>query len=219
MTTPGPPLLRRLVTTVVPRATSIIAAAVGGIVLMGWWLRVEFLKGFPADSPKIEPNSAVGFISLGFALWLLRAEPVPWHHRWIASSAAALTGLIGLLTLFEYGLGRPLGVDQLLFSASVAAETSPIPGRPAFTTAMAFVFLGSALLLMDVRSRRGPQFDQVMAVLSTLVALLALLGYLAGVPVFYGVITSLAPSGMAISSASSLRCSESESFALGQTTA
>jgi hypothetical protein len=110
----------------------------------------------------------------------------------------AIAILVGLLTLVEYIVGRPLGIDRLLFSSSVAAPSGSIPGRQAFTTALALVLLGSALVVLDARPRRGPQPAQLLALLSTLIALLALMGYAAGVPSFYGVIGSLAPTGMAL---------------------
>lgn len=191
----------RLLTTLAPAVVGVLTASTGGLVLLGWLLDVGFLKAIAPDLPKMPPNAALGLTLAGIALWLLRAEPVPRRSQWFANLAAAITLLIGLLTLAEYSLGSQLGVDRLMFPDSVAADHSPIPGRPGFTTALALVMIGSALWLLDARPRRGPQPAQLLAVLSTLVALLALLGYAAGVPSFYGVIPSLTPSGMALHSA------------------
>jgi signal transduction histidine kinase len=181
-----------------PVAVGVSTAAVGGLVLVGWWLGVDALKSVTPGLPWMAPNTAVGLIASGLALGLLRTTPVSRPRRRLAGAGAAVAVLIGLLTLAEYVLDRDLLVDRLLFSDSVAADPSPTPGRPAFPTALALVLVGSALGLLD--ARRG-SLAQGLGLLAALIALLALLGFVAGVRSFYGVVSAYPNSGMAVHTA------------------
>src|SRR5262249_49242430 len=76
-------------------------------------------------------------------------------------------------------------------------EGGLIPGRPAFQTALALVFLGAALLLQGARPS-VPFPAQLFALLAVLVALLALIGHGLAFPSFYGIAPHLPQTGMAL---------------------
>jgi two-component system NtrC family sensor kinase len=143
-------LFRRL-----SRAAALVVILVGSLVLAGWTLDVA---------------TAVGFVLAGAALWLLHAETASRRVRYLAGACAALTALLGLLTLGEYLLR--------------AGRTSQ-PGRMTPTTALEFVLLGVALLLLNAgfAFRRA----QSLSLVAGLVALLAATGHLYGVTVPYGI--------------------------------
>src|SRR5882672_8654136 len=111
--TPTPPSRSRLVAAA-PAVVGAVTTAAGGLVLVGWWLGVEVLKGVGPGLPWMVPNTALGLAASGTALWLLRADPAPRHRRRLAGAAAAVAVLIGLLTLAEYALDGRLGFDRLL---------------------------------------------------------------------------------------------------------
>lgn len=151
---------------------------VGLVVLGGWAFDVDTLKGIAFDWPTIKANTAICLALLGGALLLLRPADatVPRRRAGIVVALAAVS--IGALTLAQYAFGWDLGIDQLLFDDPSA---SAYPGRMAIPAAVAFVLLGAALAALDVRPPdRYPA--QIVALLTGLLALTILIGYLFDVP-------------------------------------
>ena len=113
-----------------------------------------------------------------------------WHRDRGANRAAGLLGgavvAVALLTLGEYAGGVDLGIDQLL-SAIRARIQGQAPGRMAFNSTVAFVCLGSALVLMSSRRRAARDLIAVLGWATGTVGLLALVGYAAQLSVLTGV--------------------------------
>src|SRR5215207_5004999 len=89
------------------RWTGFIAVFVGAVVLLGWLLDVDALKGgLPGGTP-MKPNTALGFIALGLALALNAMSATRPHRKGEVRaliSLSALAALIGVATLVEYAL-------------------------------------------------------------------------------------------------------------------
>ena len=88
--------------------------------------------------------------------------------------------LIGLARVGGYLAGWDGGPDQLLFREDLEREALRLgqPNRMSPNTAAAFVLVGLALALLDVRDpRRGIRPAQLLALAAGLIALLALIGY------------------------------------------
>src|SRR5207302_2698138 len=79
--------------------------------------------------------------------------------------------LVGLLTLLGYALGWNHRVDQLLFHSRLEGN------RIALNSAVGFVLLGLALLLLDREPRPGLRPAQFLTLPAALICLLALVGY------------------------------------------
>lgn len=173
-------------------------ALFGAFVLLGWGVGSALLIRVARKMPPLEPNAALGLICGGLALFLLGRAPVSRRKRWLALIPVILIILLGLLTIAEYLLNTNLGIDSILFREAAVRQSSAAPSRPAFLTALSLLLLGLAILVLDYQPRRGPLPAQFLALLAILVALLALLGYAAGVPPFYGVFPALASAGMAL---------------------
>lgn len=131
----------------IPRAAALLSIALGALTLAGWALDIEFLKTGGVGSVVMKANTALALCLVGIALWLVTAPTAPWRAR-LGDICVLLVGGIGVATLTEYTLDRDLGIDQWLFR-DVATTLSPIPGRPAANTALAFVFLATALWRRD----------------------------------------------------------------------
>src|SRR4029077_18657153 len=99
---------------------------------------------------------------------------------------ASMVSVIAALTLVEYGAAVNLGIDELLFADRPGAVGTPFPGRMGANTALAFLLLGAALLGMDVRTRGGRHPAPLLALAGGGLAVVALIGYLYSVTVFYG---------------------------------
>jgi two-component system cell cycle sensor histidine kinase/response regulator CckA len=159
------------------RLCAAAAIAIGVLAFAGWLLGVRALMQVLPGQVAMVPNTAVGFLLVGLALWLRASRagrlPVP-----ASRAAAAAAGVLGLLNLVEYVSGKNLGIDELLFR-DPAGLTSVFPGRMAVVTAVAFVALALALLTLDLRW--APWTSDGLALLPGVLAMVSLTGYTYGV--------------------------------------
>ncbi len=167
------------------RASSLIVIAIGCLVLLGWILDIVILKSVFPGLVTMKANTALAFVLLGISLWLLQPEQAEQRARRIAHTCAAIAALIGLVTLVEYLFGLDLGIDQLLFRDFPIAAGTSFPGRMSLPTAVNFLLLGLALLLLDVESGRGRRSSELLAIITTMVGLLAAIGYSYGAEELY----------------------------------
>ncbi len=166
----------------VPNFAAFLVMATGFFVLLGWALDVELLKRILPDLAAMNPTTAVAFILAGLALWALQDQENSRFRR-LAQLCAGGVALIGLLKLGALLGGPDARVDQWLFSGKLAPSSSAkaagaLPNRMAPNTALNFLLLGGALLLMDGKKWRGAYFSQFCSVVITLTAFLALVGYI-----------------------------------------
>ena len=153
----------------------------------------------------MKTNTALGFILSGAALWLwhktgesekrpnleleARQEQVNRNKFFILPFVFCLLPfLIGLLTLIEYQFGVDFGIDQLLFKEPPNAIGTLAPNRMAPNTALDFILLSGAMLLMQ---RWGYRYwvAQWLSLVAFLVAWLGFLGYIYNIKEFYGIAT------------------------------
>lgn len=166
------------------RTASYTVIFVGLLVLVGWVMDIIVLKSVFPGLVTMKANTALAFVLAGMSLWLLWTEQADQRLRRIAQACAVIVALIGLLTLSEYLFGWDLRIDQLLFKESLGAVGTFAPARMAPSTALNFLMLGLALLLLDTpRTFRAVEF---FVLASGLIGLLNLMGYAYGVRSFYG---------------------------------
>ena len=136
----------------------------------------------------MNPLSAIGLLLAGVSAWLLQDEHVEGRERWISLVCALVVALVGLIRLIQILFGLEPGIDQLLFSASLASEAAltGFSNRMAFDTALDFVLIGGALLFLDRRSHRGRWVSQYLALTVFVFSILAFAGYVYGVANLYG---------------------------------
>lgn len=168
----------------VSRAAGLIglgAMVAGALVLWGWASDIEALKSFLPGSATMKANAAVGFVLAGASLWLSKPRPGLATNRWatgLSRLLAAVVGALGIMTLAEYGLGRDFGIDQWLFATPGPA---PAAGRMSVMTALNFVLLAVALLLLDAETGGGKRPTNWIACVIAVNSFLVILGYLYGV--------------------------------------
>ncbi len=162
------------------RLISVALCGLAVLVLAGWLLQSERLMSVMPGRVSMKPNTAVGFMLAGLGLYALLRENQLAHR--MARAWAALLLVLVSATLFEYGLGRDFGIDQLLFRDPVQLVN---PGRMAAITAVAFLLV-SVSLLLATGSRLARRCGQATTLALILIALTSIVGYLYGVPVLYG---------------------------------
>lgn len=169
---------------IVQRLSSFVAIAIGLLVLFGWMTENELIKSLAPGWVAMKANTAVGFILSGFALWFLDRRENK-NRMIIARTGSALVIVISSLTLIEYIWSFDFGIDQILFADKSTLHTS-FPGRMAPHTAINFLFLGSALVMMTIR----PSLEKAAHVIALVVAfdvMLVIAGYTYGVESLYRV--------------------------------
>jgi PAS domain S-box-containing protein len=162
----------------VPSIAAVSATTVGTIVLTGWVLDIAALRAFiPGVTNPMVASTAICFIFTGLAMWLLQEENARRHRRFVGRALAALVATVGVLRLGEYAFGWDLGLDPTLFTENAG----PFPGQMAVPTALSFVLIGAALILLDVE-RSGWAPSQTLTLVAGLFPLLGLVGRLYDVP-------------------------------------
>ena len=173
----------------IPQAASASAVLVGCLVLIGWWFDVGIFKSPLPGFPAMKANTALAFVLIGFSLWLSRAESTNALSRRLAQVCASIVVLIGLLALseylYEYLSGEDLGIDRLLLQERGMPVPHANSGRMAFASALNLILLGGALLLLDVKTRRGYQPAEYFTIAVAASALLSLVACLYGGATIY----------------------------------
>jgi len=160
---------------------------VGCLVLVGWAFEIAALKSVLPGLVTMKANTALAFILGGVSLWLLQSEQANQRTRRIAQICAFIVALLGLLTLSEDLFCWDLGIDQLLFQDLQTDPEISKPGRMASATALNFLMLGTALLLLDVEILRGHYPAEWLGLVPVLSSTIALIGYTYGVQALYRV--------------------------------
>ncbi|MEG4576856.1 PAS domain S-box protein [Microcoleus sp. N3A4] len=168
----------------ISQLTSLLVIAIGCVVLLGWQFDISLLKsGFPGMTSTMKANTALCFLLAGVSLRLLQYQRLTRLHYQIARGTAGLVFVIGLLTLSEYLFGWHLGIDEWLFRDVVSSAT-PYPGRMGVNTALNFVLMGVALLLLGQNLQWGIWLAQICSSVAALISLLALFGHIFEVNIF-----------------------------------
>ncbi|MEO8572814.1 MAG: ATP-binding protein [Pyrinomonadaceae bacterium] len=164
----------------IPTLLSVYAIAGGSASLLGWVLDKQSLTDWFGGGLSTQPNTAVAVILGGCALVLLSAR-----RNLLAAILGTLAGLIGLITLFEYGSGVDLGIDSLLmFDRQWGRTATTNPGRMGFPAGVSWTLLGAAFLC----ARGGDSMRQLASLIGLSVALIAtlsLIGYVFGADTLY----------------------------------
>ena len=167
---------------IIVQGISLFVSIVGVLVLFGWHFDVAWLKSGLPNAVTMKPNTALCFVLSGISLWFLASRDVPGKNGvWVGRACAMLVALIATLTLAEYLFGFNAHIDSALFLDVSGDPRVSHVGRMAPATAVAFLLTGIALILM--RSHRGWSLAlaQSAAIITLLIGLIAILGYLYGV--------------------------------------
>jgi signal transduction histidine kinase/CheY-like chemotaxis protein len=177
------------------RAASAFVFLVGCLVLLGWVSNRDALTSVVPGLVAMNPLTALAFILGSVSLWLLAGprQAEAWTRR-VAWACAALVALAASLKLDAYVLNQllperqtawDLGIDRLLFQEKLDAADPP--NRMAPNTALNFLLVSLALLVLDVETRRRRRPAQLPALAATLVSLLAIVGYAYSAMFLYGI--------------------------------
>jgi PAS domain-containing protein len=172
------------------------AIVVGLLALSAWWLGRPHVTAVFPGLPAILPNSALMAMLAGASLILLAPRTGSARRVILGQLCAIAAASIAGLTLAEYMFGLNLGIDRLLVGGEVPVRG--YPGRPSPQSAMAMAAVAASLVTMNRKTARGLRPAEILALLSGLISLIAFLGHLFRIAVFYGPPTLLPYTGMSI---------------------
>ncbi len=168
--------MKRIVATIPP--------IIGVLVLIGWILDNEILKRLDTRLVAMNPVTAICLILSGVAIILRQNLNNRPNLRLPGLICCAIVMMVALMKLSEVVGIWPFGIDTLLFSTHLAIGSGP-PNRMAPNTAFNFLLISSALTLLY--TKRAIVLSQILAAITVLISLLAIVGYAYGVRKFYGV--------------------------------
>lgn len=156
-----------------------LAAVVGALTIVGWVTgNVALMSVLPGLVP-MNPLTALCFAAAGVSMWLLRDPAAATSRAGRVLALAVL--LVGLVRLGGDVAGWRTAIDQVLFREALLLVPHA-PNRMAPNTAVGFVLIGLALLLLDVETRGGRRPAQHLALAAGVVSVLTMTGYGYGEP-------------------------------------
>jgi signal transduction histidine kinase len=170
-----------------PGMLGLIVATAGVLITIGWAAGIESLRSIVPGFIVTIPNTAMGFITTGAALVLLRRDGLPRGQRLGGMLLAQLGLAIGGLTFLERAFGFDFGIDLLLFADAVRAYPYLPPGQMATNSTIGFMLAGSALLLLPYERAGRSWPRESLATAGIVMATLALLGHLFGNESLYAI--------------------------------
>ncbi|HML04694.1 MAG TPA: PAS domain S-box protein [Methanobacterium sp.] len=152
---------------------------IGGLIIfLGWAFNISIFKTPGTYFSAVKTNTALCFIFLGLSLWFLQEKRLNNLNLRIGKIFAFLAALIGMLTLIEYLTGINLLLDQIIFSEPLGAIQTTNPNRMANTTALEFLLIGIAFLIIDKKINRDTFPAQYIVLISGSITFLISLGYI-----------------------------------------
>ena len=165
---------------------SCIASIVTGcLVLCGWIFHLESLKSMFQGSTSIDVITSLGLIFLGVSLRLLLPDPPRRAYRYWGLFFGTLVACIGAITVIENAFGADRRLNYLLSKGNVGVLTTPAPGRMPLITALTFLVLGVALLLVDRETPQGPRPAELLSLWGVFAGIMSLSGYVNGAAPVY----------------------------------
>lgn len=163
---------------------AIVAAGIELVVLAGWLLDAPYVRSIHPGGFSKMFTTVLCITLLGASLLIAPGHrPTPFALRTrLALGFASAAGVIALLTLVEYTLGRNPGLELFFFRDAFADWTAPAAGWMAPNAALGIALLAGSLLLLQ-RARVG--WAQGVALAVAILALTAMTGHLYGARIFH----------------------------------
>lgn len=159
---------------------SAITVGTGAVLFLAWVFNLEVLTKFAVDLTPTNPITALGFILVGLALWLLREPLAGRARRRLVGITAGIIVVLGASALVDFALGWALRVDQLTERPESSQAGAPVPYLTAPATALSFLLFGLSLFFLDATTRKGRWPAQDLILITAAVNLLAVAGYYYG---------------------------------------
>jgi len=153
---------------------NLLTILLGVLVLLGWWLNVEFLKHPFSSNRSMNPATALGFIFIAISLLFYNRG---WHK-----TAHILTLLVLCLVSFKLislALNIPAYFDTYFFSEKLNNESiGNIINTMAPNTAIEFLLSTLALLFLPQQNKGKKAYSHYFSITVFIFAMISVIGYL-----------------------------------------
>ncbi|TWI81115.1 PAS domain S-box-containing protein [Lacibacter cauensis] len=183
---PDIPLQTKLLKT----ADTLLAVIVGISLLMfaGWAFSIDWLKHLVPGSVAMNPLTAIFFFLLVISFQLKQKYSYNKIAVLLANIVSVVIFLLAVWKVLSVIYEVPFSLDLLLFQRDVANETvGGFANNMAPNTAFCFMLSAAAVLFSNETSRKRVIVVQTAIILSLMLAVFCLLGYVFGAVEFYEV--------------------------------
>ncbi len=148
-----------------------------------------FLRLSPTGQAIFNPFSAISYIMLGSALWLVKEDNIPTHIRWISRSLCIIAFLLASSSIVSYFIDTEYDLTMSLLSDFLIKTNSYI-WRSSYTnmgiiTGFGLVLLALSIFFIDNGRDKLYRNTQSLNYISIFVALIAIYGYIYKVKALY----------------------------------
>lgn len=163
-------------------ASGLLTLLIGLLVIIGWSFDISILKNLNPGHISMKLNTALCLIFSGILIMFLRNPDLTVKFRYLIRLLSIIILLISTITLFEYIFNWNSGIDNFLIKEGLGATATIYPGRMAINTAVCFILISFAFILIDSKYLGGNPVSQFLVLLTGLISVLPQLGYAYNVP-------------------------------------
>lgn len=161
---------------------SVFTLILSFVVLSGWLFNIQVFKTIVPNYVSMKLNTVLFFLVTAIVLLLYT------QHKWrlLGLLLSFVLTLAAFASLSQDIFNFNLGMDQFLISDSDAIQRgAPSPGRPSPTTSLCFFLFGFVLISLETVNTTLKKIVQYALHMISLIAFIAVVGYLFNVPKFY----------------------------------
>lgn len=173
---------------IIARLISLSVAAMGGVVIVGWFIESDTLIRLAASFAPMVINTAISFLILGLTLFQLTYNTAKF--RPLSIFFLVVVSVLSLLTLLEYFCQSSFGIDLVIGNDSTGPN--PYAGRMSVLSSVDFLIVSLCLLVDAIGLKDRKWIAQYFMLFALFVALLALASIFFGVVHFYSHLTTMA---------------------------
>lgn len=165
---------------------SLVTILTGVLVICGWILNIDTLETLIPQYVAIKFNTALCMLFLGTATLLTQTPSKSYTRPAFIALSISIT-LFGLFGLLQYMLQFHTVIDQLFVSGDdvITGIKYTYNGYVTINTSICILLFGVAFLLFTTKQKVCHVAGQYMLHVITLVAAVAIIGYLYGLSLFY----------------------------------
>ena len=166
------------------RTAAIGVTLIGFAVLSGWVFDITILRSLLPNLATMKGNTAIAFVLCGVSLWMYSIGGENISKISFGMLCALIVTMLSALTLSQDIFSWNSGIDQMFFDDTGISNT---PGRMSPVTSFSFLLISIALVQIRRKSSLIQIIDQSLSLVTLLLSLLALVGYLYNVQSLYHV--------------------------------
>jgi len=156
----------------------LIVFAISTLDLVGWMLNITLLKSIKSEWISMRVITALCLALSAIELAILQKSPPSFRKSIVSQAPAILVGLVGLLTIAVYAINMVKGQEASLEKAPLLNLFLAPADRMALLTAIIFVFIACALVLLAAGGRRAANIAHVLLLPAAIASYLVPVSYL-----------------------------------------